>query len=212
MAIHIMIRPEDAGKYAKSYVQWQSAGSQSPNTGRWGQWMAEVYRGQVVGLRERNGYDDSDFFAIVFDGEEAREIMYATTRGWTYPAGASIDASDELMEKYREYKREKARQWQEHIRAEKAKIPYEGKTVQFKRSATKRQKYQYKKGDTGKVFWFGQDRYQRVYHGTKNQITGVEFPWYYRIGVLLANGTRVFAAATTVEVIDNTQQEQAYDN
>lgn len=59
--------------------------------------------GCVLGVRERNGYDDSDFYALVWDESkgEAYEIEYATTRGWTYPNGATVDATPEVIEKYR---------------------------------------------------------------------------------------------------------------
>lgn len=60
-----------------------------------------TYEGAVLRLRERNGYDDSDFYALVWDEEQqaTREIMYATTRGWTYHNGANIDATHEVIEK-----------------------------------------------------------------------------------------------------------------
>jgi hypothetical protein len=59
------------------------------------------YDGAVLRLGEHNGYDDSDFYAIVWDEEQqaVRKIQYATTRGWTYHNGASIDASHEVIEK-----------------------------------------------------------------------------------------------------------------
>lgn len=58
------------------------------------------FEGAVLRLRERNGYDDSDFYALVWDEEQqrTREIQYATTRGWTYHNGASIDATHEVIE------------------------------------------------------------------------------------------------------------------
>jgi hypothetical protein len=61
----------------------------------------ETFKGAVLRLRERNGYDDSDFYALVWDEEQqaTREIMYATTRGWTYHNGADIDATREVIGK-----------------------------------------------------------------------------------------------------------------
>lgn len=55
------------------------------------------YAGAVLDVRERNGYDDSDFYAVVWDGEKLLEVEYGTTRAWTYPNHASIDASDEVL-------------------------------------------------------------------------------------------------------------------
>jgi hypothetical protein len=61
----------------------------------------ETYKGAVLRLGERNGYHDSDFYAVVWDEEAqtVRTVEYATTRGWTYHNGADIDASREVIEK-----------------------------------------------------------------------------------------------------------------
>lgn len=59
-------------------------------------YMHETHKGVVLGIREANYYDDSDFYAIVWDEkvQEVREIQYATTRAWTYPNTASVDATE----------------------------------------------------------------------------------------------------------------------
>lgn len=61
------------------------------------------YEGCVLETREQNGYDDSDFYAIVWDeaSESVTHVTYATTRGWTYLNGASVDATDENQAKAR---------------------------------------------------------------------------------------------------------------
>lgn len=56
--------------------------------------------GRVVSLREMNGYHDSDFYATYQSDHGFNEIEYATTRGWTYANGASIDATPEVAERY----------------------------------------------------------------------------------------------------------------
>lgn len=61
--------------------------------------------GMVVEEYENNFYEDSDFYAVYFEDGVFKKIQYATTRGWTYPNSAKVDASPELMEKYREYNR-----------------------------------------------------------------------------------------------------------
>lgn len=69
----------------------------------------ETYQGCCVSERERNGYDDSDFYMTVWDDElgKAYETMFATTRGWTYPAmGSYVDATPEVIEKYDAWKKE----------------------------------------------------------------------------------------------------------
>ena len=40
----------------------------------------ESYKGLVVSMYEHNGYDDSDYYAIVYDNGEIKEIHYASTR------------------------------------------------------------------------------------------------------------------------------------
>jgi hypothetical protein len=61
---------------------------------------------------EVNGYDDSDFYMVVWDEEQCKPInkMFATTRGWSYPCyGSSADATDEVRAKYDEWKKENER-------------------------------------------------------------------------------------------------------
>lgn len=61
----------------------------------------ESWTGCVLRLGEHNYYDDSDFYALVWDEEQGRvrEIQYATTRGWTYHDNAKVDATDEVRAK-----------------------------------------------------------------------------------------------------------------
>lgn len=62
--------------------------------------------GCVIATRERNGYDDSDFYAI-FWNEEKGEIdsrEYASTRGWTHNNHATVDVTEETMELARAWK------------------------------------------------------------------------------------------------------------
>jgi hypothetical protein len=62
--------------------------------------------GCVLHTWERNGYDDSDFFAIYWNEatQSVESIQYATTRGWTYANSATIDATPEVIEKALQYK------------------------------------------------------------------------------------------------------------
>lgn len=59
-----------------------------------------IYEGAVLADREYNGYDDSDFYAIVWDEEQqcCRRIEYATTR---YSSGGScrVDATEDIRAK-----------------------------------------------------------------------------------------------------------------
>ena len=60
-------------------------------------WVKDIYKGCVLRKWEHNGYDDSDFYADVWDEAEQRvkSIEYATTRFWTYHLGAVVDATPE---------------------------------------------------------------------------------------------------------------------
>ena len=60
------------------------------------------YEGAVLWDGERNYYDDSDFYAVVWDDEKnaPKEVGYATTRGWTYNNGAAVDATPDVLAKF----------------------------------------------------------------------------------------------------------------
>lgn len=67
--------------------------------------MVTTYVGAVIDVYERNMYDDSDFYAVVWDepSQSVKTIEYATTRGWCYPNGATVDATPEVLAKFRTY-------------------------------------------------------------------------------------------------------------
>ena len=54
-----------------------------------------IYPGAVLALRERNYWDDSDFYAVVWDGHEVTEVEYATTR-FAGGGSAQVDATDDV--------------------------------------------------------------------------------------------------------------------
>lgn len=58
--------------------------------------FATTYEGAVFATRERNYYDDSDFYAVVWNGERITEVEYATTRFPTYDNSATVDATPEV--------------------------------------------------------------------------------------------------------------------
>lgn len=59
------------------------------------------YEGAVLGTYERNGYDDSDFIAVVWDEERqaVRTVEYASTSSWSYNNGAKEDATPAVLKK-----------------------------------------------------------------------------------------------------------------
>lgn len=65
--------------------------------------LYETHHGLCLQTIERNYYDDSDFLMRVWNPEkgEPEDLLYATTRMWTYPAQASrADATPEVLDAY----------------------------------------------------------------------------------------------------------------
>lgn len=99
MAILENCNADTPGAYA--LIQRDGAGWKNavcPNA-----YVRETHHGLVLGTGERNGYDDSDFTATVWneDKQDVEVIVYATTRYPTYHLYARVDASAEVMERYR---------------------------------------------------------------------------------------------------------------
>src|SRR5262249_21704974 len=119
-------------------------------------YMKTTHVGLVLSLRERNGYDDSDFYALVWNAAEGKpeEILYATTRGWTYPNGASIDATPEVRAAYESFLAEGKRKERERNARIEATVPRVGTNVRV----IKGRKLPI--GAVGDVFWFGEDSYK----------------------------------------------------
>lgn len=136
-----------------------------------------AYEGATLGTREMNGYDDSDFYALVWTGTELTEMMYATTRGWTYHNGAVADATDEV--------KQAARRWLAYrdIRAAYERSALDACTVEKGKQVevTGGQKHL---GATGTVFWLGQCRYGKG----------------YRVGLRTESGEKLFLAEEHVTV------------
>lgn len=117
--------------------------------------MVQRYQGQVIREYERNGYDDSDFYAVVWDEEkqEPRHIQWGTTRAWTYACGCVVDATPEVIEKYNAWCKRSNEAWAAYHKMEAKYIPAKGKTI---RSTTRRGKVV---GKQGVVTWVGASLY-----------------------------------------------------
>lgn len=69
--------------------------------------LYETHHGRCLFERERNMHDDSDFFMTVWEDGAPRELLFATTRGWSYPCYAShVDATPEVQAAYAAWKLE----------------------------------------------------------------------------------------------------------
>lgn len=114
----------------------------------------ESYIGMVLDTFEENGYDDSDFVALVWDNDSGttRKVCYASTRSWTYHNLAVVDATPEVLEKaLRQYRDA----WIVKAIAETdadARKPRRGATVTIARGRRD-------VGTTGEVRWTGPGKY-----------------------------------------------------
>lgn len=145
-------------------------------------WLQDTYQGCVVRTYERNWYDDSDFYATVWDeaNQKTEEVMYASTRGWTYCNGATVDASDEVKAKARAYISAKEAAAAAALREKQI---LEGDIVCLSLKAGKNKD---RDGQEGRVFWQGPNRFSQS-----------KWP-ETRYGVEFADGAKLFFSQRNV--------------
>jgi hypothetical protein len=161
----------------------------------------QTYVGAVLMKYERNGYDDSDFVAVVYDEatDSLKHIEYASTRGWTYMNGATVDATEEVQAKAREVVRRETFRDVTFAAAAAAKTPEVGKTVRVVKGR------KVPVGTQGTVVWKGESAYGKSRYGTWGKTT-------YRVGVKDAEGTVHFTAADNVTVVDPQEYMPAWSD
>jgi len=165
-------------------------------------YMETTHKGLVLSLGEYNGRDDSDFYAVVWSPEKGatERVGYASTRGWTYPNGASVDATPEVVAAYESYcAAARARHAAEQAAAE-AKVPRKGRTVKVVKGR------KVPVGTVGTVVWYGEGKD----FGPKPRFRGgwkSEPPM--RVGVKDAAGQVHWTAASNVEVMVGADEEAA---
>jgi len=159
-------------------------------------YMETTHRGCVLHLGEHNYYDDSDFYAVVWDAAKGAPVTvtYGTTRAWTYPNTAQVDATPEVREAYEEYRAQQEAEYNAAKAQAEAAVPYRGKAVKVVHGR------KVPVGTTGRVFWFGRDKYARFY-GTDTDRYGLPDARYHRVGIETANGERYFTSMKNVEVV-----------
>ena len=159
------------------------AGAENIREGEYGAtklWLWDTYVGLCFREREMNGYDDSDFYMLVWDAErgEPREILFASTRGWSYPSyGSKADATPEVLAAYgawAEAQRVQQAEWDREARAREIRTGRRVEVFKGRKVA---------KGTVGECFWIGDGRY------------GV------RVGIKNAQGEVFWTAASNVRVI-----------
>lgn len=183
MSIRMMTEPNTPGAVKDNY--WSKEGRDI--------YTVESHKGLVLGLREMNGRDDSNFYATVWNDEKGapEEVLYASTRGWTYPNGAAIDATDDVKFKYAVYREKRMAAARASEATRKAAEPTPGKRAKTVRAV--KGKNAIEAGVTGTVFWLGADKFApRAYYGAAPKM---------RVGFEADDGRKVFLPASAVEVI-----------
>lgn len=154
-----------------------------------------TYEGAVLATYERNWADDSDFYAIVWDrdAQDFRHVEYATTRGWTYHNGATVDATPEVIAEAEQKLAEILTERGIGAAHREADKPVKGRTVE---SLTTRGK---NVGVKGVVKWYGEDAYRSTSWMT-----------YYRVGVKVDGEDKLrYLPAEKVRVIDPPAVDEA---
>jgi hypothetical protein len=113
----------------------------------------EKYKGAVLAMYERNGYHDSDFFAVVWnqDSQSVIGVEYGTTR-FGNGGYADVDATPEVIDLAKQYKKTVETRHENQLQALRNKLMAPGITVQVKLS---RGKNKHLDGSLGTVFWVG---------------------------------------------------------
>lgn len=165
-------------------------------------WTWDTHSGLCIQDTERNGYDDSDFYMLVWNPAKkcAESIMFATTRGWSYPSyGSKPDATPEVMAEYNAWRAEQdrlafnAQETDRVANPDPDDMPF-GTRVRLLKSSRKGCKTPYVAGEVGEVlgqYWFG-TFYVNGYQA-RNRFNG-------RLGLRMADGRKVYVAMTVVRL------------
>jgi hypothetical protein len=160
-------------------------------------WLYDTHAGLCLSTSEENGYDDSDFYALVWNEEKGapEKVMYASTRFWSYPCVVSIDATPEVRAKFEAWWDEQQREIRRARQAREAAEPRKGKTIRVVRGR------KVPIGTTGVCIWRGQ---------------GKAFTWYQarngapeRVGLKTENGEVFWTALRNVEVVQEQERVAA---
>lgn len=146
----------------------------------------KTYIGRVLTEYEKNGYNDSDFFAIVWDDETdtIKTIEYGSTRhGGSY--GCDIDATPEVIAKAKAYKSGVEAGDRADFDYLAGGIAEKGKTATVANVKGKNARFN---NFQGVIFWVGGDKYAPHYE--KDAL---------RIGIEI-NGEKVFFSGSNVFV------------
>lgn len=172
-------------------------------------YVHETHKGLVLSMFERNGYDDSDFYAVVWNPEKRcpEQIEYASTRGWSYCNTASVDATPETLAAYQAWQDEQHRVEQARLAKREKQTPAKGKLVRV----IKGRKVPL---DTeGTVFWIGRQRefgtlprngyvaHDREMHAYARSLGVLDPRDGLRVGFITESGEKFFTNAMNIEVL-----------
>jgi len=163
-------------------------------------YMETTHVGVVLALGEYNGRDDSDFYAVVWTGEGTERVEYASTRGWTYPNGAAVDATPEVLDAYEAYCAAARKRAADEKAAAEAKVPRKGRTVKVVKGR------KVPVGTVGTVIWYGEGK---NFGPVPRYRGGWSTTAPMRVGVKDAAGTVHWTAASNVEVVEPASEEAA---
>jgi len=131
------------------------------------------YEGAVLTTRERNYHDDSDFYAVVWNGKALREVEYDTTRfggGGT----AEVDATEETKAAAREWLYLWALKWVRRDDFLEVRRFAKGKRVRFAGDFKGRKQGFVANGTEGTIIWTGPSYRYRGYRNNVDSVAGVK--------------------------------------
>lgn len=165
-------------------------------------YMETTHVGVVLALGEYNGYDDSDFYAVVWNADKGatERVGYASTRGWTYPNGAAVDATPEVVAEYEAFCAAARKRAAAEKAAEEAATPRKGRTVKVVRGR------KVPVGTVGTVIWYGAGK---SFGPAPRYRGGWSTTAPMRVGIKDAAGTVHWTAASNVEVVEPADKEAA---
>jgi len=152
-----------------------------------------MFVGAVLDLQEENGYDDSDFYAVVWDGENITRVEYGSTRHAGI-GSAKVDATTDTLIQAANWLEE----WNYNRQKEKSKVaaldPVVGRLVRSTIASGP------KAGIEGMIKWRGANKFRTYYakgynkpDDINNQVVGIKVEGKEKL---------VFINATSVEVLN----------
>lgn len=158
------------------------------------------HEGLVIREYENNGYNDSDFYAVVWNEAEGKpqSIMFMTTRAGCGRANAAVDATPEVMAAYRRWEAASAAYQRFEHACRSSVDPTPGKVVRVVDGRGPKGHSGRWQGTIGRVFWRGANGFGTYYRNGYNR---PEQAHNQRVGIQLPDGSKAFTALLNVQVV-----------